>query len=54
MSESGIYGSELEIQSFVEIYNIYVTVKYFNFDNIFEFGNNNCSMFLELQFSGAI
>ena len=35
-------------------YNIYVTVKYFNFDNIFEFGNNNCSMFLELKFSGAI
>ena len=55
MSEIGIYGSEIEIQSFSEMYNVDVTVYFDNSNIIHNFGQSlNRNSKLKLLFSGNL
>ena len=52
MSQNGIYGNEIEIKAFAEMYNIQVSVHSNNANDIYSFGNNSSSQKLMLLFDG--
>lgn len=53
MSKNGIYGNELEITAFVNMYNIKIMVHLQNSNHVFEFDNNlNSNNILILYLSG--
>lgn len=54
MSSNGVYGTEIEIQSFAQLYNTYVVVHVNNSESTFTFGNNLNYKKLRLLLSGEI
>ena len=52
MLNNYVYGNEIEIKSFVEMYNVHVTVYMKNLNNIHSFGNDKSNLKLTLLFDG--
>ena len=52
MSKYGTYGTEIEIQSFAEIYNVDMKIYFNNINVVHSFGNNSSNFKLSLLFSG--
>ena len=54
MSKNGIYGTEIEMKGFAEMYNIQIIIRLNNANNIYSFGNNSSNQKLILLFDGNL
>ena len=52
MSKYSTYGTEIEIQSFAEIYNVDMKIYFNNINVVHSFSNNSCNFKLSLLFFG--